>query len=537
VRIGIDLDNTIIDYQKVFALVAHELGLIEPFMDRSKKELRDFIRRLEGGELRWQQIQAQVYGPRLAEAEVMEGFREFLVGTLACGHDVFILSHKTRFAAQDKDHTCDLREVAINWLKENEIVSASPQSIPEDRVLFFDDRSSKIADIARLGCDLFVDDLPEIFADENFPKKTVSVRIGSASKNEEMPTVESFPDWKNITTYVNETFPVDFWVSRLSHRQNISDPRFFTIEGGLNSRGCKVENSAGKGFYLKKYRDDRRNRRENECNALKLLKNSGFQNTPSLIDTDEPSNSSIFSWIEGDEINPVEVKEGNMDDLVDFFVNLQNPTVTEGWDRNFHASEACFSLDQIISNLNERHNGLSTLNIEDEVDQSFANWVSEELSAVKQDLTDHALRTYRTNGVDPQMLLPNAKRILSPSDFGFHNCLMMENGKLCFLDFEYFGWDDPVKTLSDFILHPHEKMCIEGSLKMHFEAEFRKSCVTDEAFDFRFEVFYPLYALKWVYIQSNIFLREGESKVNRLTQFEKIQSFTRKHTSVRSAGI
>ena len=41
-----------------------------------------------------------------------------------------------------------------------------------------------------------------------------------------------------------------------------------------------------------------------------------------------------------------------------------------------------------------------------------------------------------------------------PSDFGFHNSLRREDGSLAFVDFEYFGWDDPVKLTADILLHP-----------------------------------------------------------------------------------
>ena len=43
--------------------------------------------------------------------------------------------------------------------------------------------------------------------------------------------------------------------------------------------------------------------------------------------------------------------------------------------------------------------------------------------------------------------------ILSPSDIGFHNTLKCRN-KIFFIDFEYFGLDDPIKITSDFIIHP-----------------------------------------------------------------------------------
>ena len=54
--------------------------------------------------------------------------------------------------------------------------------------------------------------------------------------------------------------------------------------------------------------------------------------------------------------------------------------------------------------------------------------------------------------------LPRNECILSPSDFGIHNTLVENSGKVVFLDFEYFGWDDPAKLIADFLLHPTMKL-------------------------------------------------------------------------------
>ena len=58
--------------------------------------------------------------------------------------------------------------------------------------------------------------------------------------------------------------------------------------------------------------------------------------------------------------------------------------------------------------------------------------------------------------------LKKKKRILSPSDFGC-NSLATKNKKLYFIDFDYFGWDDPVKLVADFYWHPG--MNLNSSLK------------------------------------------------------------------------
>ena len=32
--------------------------------------------------------------------------------------------------------------------------------------------------------------------------------------------------------------------------------------------------------------------------------------------------------------------------------------------------------------------------------------------------------------------------------------MILEDGSVCFLDFEYAGWDDPAKMIADFLSHP-----------------------------------------------------------------------------------
>ena len=58
------------------------------------------------------------------------------------------------------------------------------------------------------------------------------------------------------------------------------------------------------------------------------------------------------------------------------------------------------------------------------------------------------------NGLDFITELAQEKRSLVPADFGFHNSLRQGDGSLAYVDFEYFGWDDPVKLTADILLHP-----------------------------------------------------------------------------------
>jgi thiamine kinase-like enzyme len=93
------------------------------------------------------------------------------------------------------------------------------------------------------------------------------------------------------------------------------------------------------------------------------------------------------------------------------------------------------------------------------------------------------------------------RQTLSPSDLGFHNTFKLDNGKLMFYDFEYFGWDDPVKLVADFSHHA----------AMNFTDEMEKywfngvSNIYGKKILSRLRCLWPLYGLNWCLIILNEF--------------------------------
>jgi hypothetical protein len=97
-------------------------------------------------------------------------------------------------------------------------------------------------------------------------------------------------------------------------------------------------------------------------------------------------------------------------------------------------------------------------------------------------------------------------RTLSPSDFGFHNARRRADGSLVFLDFEYFGWDDPAKLTADILLHPGMVLSAEE------DKRFRRGLAginrEDETYGARLSALWPLFGLRWCLILLNEFLPE-----------------------------
>src|SRR5579862_1715508 len=113
-RIGIDFDNTIVSYDALFHKVACERDLIPPDTPVNKVAVRDHLRRIGKEEL-WTELQGYVYGARMDEALAYPGVIEFLSGAAAAGHELAIVSHKTRHPFLGPQY--DLHAAARRWVE------------------------------------------------------------------------------------------------------------------------------------------------------------------------------------------------------------------------------------------------------------------------------------------------------------------------------------------------------------------------------------------------------------------------------------
>ena len=168
-RIGIDLDNTIINYGPVFRRIS-ELNGIPPDLNDNyfhKATFKQKIFNLQNGSVIWEKIQAIAYGPAINFAKPFDGIKDFLELGKSLGVRFFIVSHKTRFAVQDQRGAIDLRASALTWLKSNQIIVG--QNIVDEDIWFTDTRAEKLQIISSLNLDWFIDDLTEVFEQEGFP--------------------------------------------------------------------------------------------------------------------------------------------------------------------------------------------------------------------------------------------------------------------------------------------------------------------------------------------------------------------------------
>lgn len=197
-RIGIDFDNTLIDYDRVFLAAARERGLVGVDFHGSKREVRDEIRLLPDGELAWQRLQGHVYGAGIGGAVLFEGAGEFLRACRARGLDLFVVSHKTRYGHLDPTRV-DLRQAALGWMKGQGFFAADGFGLDPRYVFFEETRAAKLARIAALACTHFIDDLEEVFADPDFPQGVRGILFASTAIAR--PEIVC-PEWRDVARAV-----------------------------------------------------------------------------------------------------------------------------------------------------------------------------------------------------------------------------------------------------------------------------------------------------------------------------------------------
>ena len=190
IRLGLDFDNTLISYDRLFRQVALEKGLIPEETPPQKNAVRDYLRK-QAREDEWTSLQGEVYGGRILEAEPYPGMRAALDALSARRVPMCIVSHKTK--TPYRGEPCDLHAAARSWLAQQGFHDASGLSWSQDQVHFEPTKEAKVARILALGCTHYVDDLPEILA--MLPEGVEKILF---SANGEVP---STANWKRMSSW------------------------------------------------------------------------------------------------------------------------------------------------------------------------------------------------------------------------------------------------------------------------------------------------------------------------------------------------
>ena len=164
--VGVDFDNTIVCYDRLFHRLALEQGLIPADLPAAKGPVRDHLRRT-GREDAWTEMQGLVYGAHIAEAAPFPGVYDFFRRCRKRGVDVCVISHKTRQPFAGPRY--DLHRAAHEWLEWQGFYREAETGLTPERVYFEVLLEGKLKRIGQVGCDYFIDDLPELLEEPGFP--------------------------------------------------------------------------------------------------------------------------------------------------------------------------------------------------------------------------------------------------------------------------------------------------------------------------------------------------------------------------------
>jgi hypothetical protein len=288
--------------------------------------------------------------------------------------------------------------------------------------------------------------------------------------------------------------------------------RLEPLAGGANNRVFRVR-AQPQDVLLKWYFTDPadgRDRLRAEWEFIRFARHGGLRQLPEALACDTTHRLALYEFIVGRRLQASQITREHVQGAADFIRSLNELRASTGAAQLNTASEACFSIKQHLDCVAARVQRLAQAVRDGDADQEARDFVNLALAPGWQRLRARTQARAAVMGLDPNEELPPSNRIISPSDFGFHNALVDAEGSLRFFDFEYAGWDDPAKTICDFFCQvavpvPHRWLALFASELLEDTAECRNAHT-------RAELLLPVYQIKWCCILLNPLLGVGRRR-------------------------
>ena len=269
---------------------------------------------------------------------------------------------------------------------------------------------------------------------------------------------------------------------------------------GFNS-GVYLVERAGEQWVLKLYGAKRivtdPLRMQREVAMYRHVDQVGIECTPKLVAYDEGIQASLLSFAEGKTTLDQGAGDFWHTVAIDFLAALQTGTSATTLVGLLQGADSCQSVPDHLINVDRRIEGVDEYIFsaagEFHHDQIVPTW-----HAVREWVSTHLVNKGRPTLVS---------QMVSPGDLGPHNSVVNQAGEIVFLDFEYGGWDDPVKFLCDLEFQPsntfNETQIARWVQEVH-------SYRYETTFYERYRCMRPVHAVKWASIALNPF-RDGRA--------------------------
>jgi phosphotransferase family enzyme len=292
-------------------------------------------------------------------------------------------------------------------------------------------------------------------------------------------------------------------------------PREFRITGlpgGGNNRVYRLD-CAGTPLLLKAYfhhRDDPRDRLAAEFAFSRFAWDHGLRCLPQPLARDDRNHLGLYEFIPGRPLEIEEVGPTAVGQALAFFHGLNQHKHDPAAQQLPRASEACFTLTEHLDCVERRIARLAQIDDSTAIGHAAAAWVHDKLQPTWNRMRSNVIRQAAAHGIAMEAPIAKHDRCLSPSDFGFHNAILADDGSLRFVDFEYAGWDDPAKTVCDFVCQP--KLPVPEKCAARFTREVLLWLSDGATHKLRITWLLGVYRLKWCCIMMNEFLPLGSQR-------------------------
>jgi hypothetical protein len=277
------------------------------------------------------------------------------------------------------------------------------------------------------------------------------------------------------------------------------------LHGGANNQVFLVELDGG-AVVAKLYfthAADPRDRLGTEFGTLSFLWSRGIRSIPRPLAMSREHHVGVYEYVEGRRMETATLEDGLA--LGELLVRMRAASQDPEAGALRAASEGVFTVDarlrQLDGRLGRLRAALATRACGEEARTYVEAEVAPAVAAVRGFVEDRATGL----DVDLSAEVAPSDRTLSPGDIGFHNALRRGDGRLCFLDFEYAGWDDTAQVLAQTCLAPEVPLSRDHELPLLRELLPRLAGDRD-AVAARVRLLYPVLALKWAMIMLNEFL-------------------------------
>lgn len=246
---------------------------------------------------------------------------------------------------------------------------------------------------------------------------------------------------------------LDYQIQSLLAKAKLSTiiTSFENWKNGGNSRIFKLKTTDDV-YIVKQYfrqQHDPRDRLASEYVFLSYANLAAPGMVPKQYAQDPENGLALYEFIDGQSLQVNDISANEISSAIEFFRQLNQEKLKSKAMRLPLASEACFSLQQHFDLISNRIIQLQQITPETAEDLIAEQYIKR-INHCWQDFLRQVEESKKWNAIALNAALDDSQRCISPSDFGFHNALKMNDGTIRFLDFEYAGWDDPAKMTGDF---------------------------------------------------------------------------------------